>query len=57
MAGGFIAKQFQFTGLFATASVIAVGCWLATYWLLQRQTAQTEDVQAEAPMVVGSADT
>ncbi|WP_395027696.1 MFS transporter [Comamonas odontotermitis] len=57
MAGGFIAKQFQFSGLFAIASVIAVGCWLATYWLLQRQTAQTEDVQAEAPIAVQRAET
>ena len=36
MAGGFIAKQFQFSGLFAIATAIAVGCWLATAALLRR---------------------
>ncbi|MEG0921668.1 MAG: MFS transporter [Comamonas sp.] len=40
MAGGFIAKQFQFTGLFAVATVIAVGCWLATAALLRRHAGQ-----------------
>jgi PAT family beta-lactamase induction signal transducer AmpG len=48
IAGGFIAKQFQFTGLFAIASTIAVVCWLATYWLLHRQLAQTADLPRTA---------
>lgn len=36
MAGGFIAKHFEFSGLFAIATAIAVGCWLATAALLRR---------------------
>lgn len=36
MAGGFIAKQLQFSGLFALATVVALACWWAAAWLLQR---------------------
>ena len=43
MAGGFIAKQFQFSGLFATATAIAVGCWLATAALLRRHARGAAD--------------
>ena len=38
MAGGFIAKQFHFSGLFAIGSALALGCWLATAALLRRHT-------------------
>ena len=35
MAGGYIAKQLDFAGLFAIASALAGLCWMATYWLLR----------------------
>lgn len=43
MAGGFIAKHFEFSGLFAIATVIALCCWLATAALLRRHAQVAAD--------------
>ena len=37
IAGGFIAKQLGFSGLFAVGSVLALVCWWATWYLLRHQ--------------------
>lgn len=48
MAGGFIAKHFQFSGLFAIATAIALGCWLATAALLRRHAQVAADAGRQA---------